>query len=110
MTKDESKIIDWRSTGRRKLRRTLYASRQEYKCEKCSRTSKAPPKDAPSFFEEIWASENRVLDYPLQANHRDKDVTNNDYSNGQWLCAPCHKEEDSKTEKGVSTVEVKRLF
>ena len=52
--KDESKIIDWRSTGRRKARKALYLSYQEFKCEECGATNVEAPKDAPYLFDEIW--------------------------------------------------------
>lgn len=106
MTLDESKILDWRSTGRRKARRVLYRSYTVYKCNYpgCGLTSTEPPSDAPKHFEEIWPSENRVLDYPLQANHKTKDLTQNDESVLEWLCAPHHKLIDSQSAKGVSTM------
>ncbi len=40
----------------------------------------------------------------LQANHINKVLEDIDPVNGEWLCASCHKEEDSLTEKGVSKV------
>ncbi len=114
MTKDEERIKDWRSTGRRKARRELYSNYVEYSCvglgkETCGKTSKEPPKDAPAHFEEIWPEENRVLDYPLQADHEDKDVTNNDLSNLNWRCAYHHKMSDKRTGKGEATVIVRYL-
>lgn len=104
MTLDESKIKDWRSTGRRKLRRALYRAYVTYRCRRCKVTTKEPPSDAPPWFEEIWPKKDRVLDYPLQANHKSKNLTDNSEENGEWLCAPCHKYVDSQTEKGVSTI------
>lgn len=38
----------------------------------------------------------------IEANHRNKVLADCDPANGQWLCTSCHKEEDSKTAKGVS--------
>lgn len=104
MTLDESKIKDWRSTGRRKCRKVLYRAYVTYRCRKCHKTTTEPPSDAPPWFDEIWPKKNRVLNYPLQCNHKTKDLTQNDESVNEWLCAPCHKEEDSKTSKGVSTM------
>jgi len=114
--KDESKILDWRSTGRRKGRRTLYNARTSYHCVgyrledgtriKCRKTSKEPPKDAPHFFEDIWPAENRVLDSQLQADHQDKNYRNNDLENLEWKCVSCHRIDDSKTEKGVAQVSI----
>jgi hypothetical protein len=100
LTKDESKILDWRSTGRRKARRTLYAAYVPYACVHCGKTSEEPPKDAPAWFDEIWPEENRVLDYPLQADHETKDYQNNEVENINWKCSPCHKKDDGKTAKG----------
>ena len=102
--KDDDKIKDWRSTGRRKARRALYASYIEYKCADCGKSTKEPPKDAPTWFEEIWPENNRVLDSQLQANHLTKDLTVNTDDMVEWLCPSCHKIKDSKTEKGESTI------
>lgn len=110
MTKDESRIKDWRSTGRRKARKELFANYVEFKCIDCGRTSIDPPKDAPLWFDEIWPEENRVLAYSLQADHESKDLTNNDINELAWRCSSCHKTHDSKTEKGVSTVEAVDYF
>lgn len=103
MTKDESKIIDWRSTGRRKARRALFAAYVEYICCDCGVTVKEPPKDAPKHFEEIWPEVRRELDYQLQADHETKDYTNNDIEFLKWRCQPCHKAHDNLTGKGEST-------
>lgn len=102
--KNEDNIEDWRSTGRRKARKELFNSYVEFKCEKCGKTSIEPPKDAPPWFDEIWPEENRVLPYSLQADHKTKDYSINDVEFLGWKCQPCHKEADSKTEKGESTV------
>lgn len=107
MTLDKNKIKDWESTGRRMARRTLYREKVEYSCaySDCGVTSKEAPKDAPADFEEFWPEERRYLTYPLQANHMDKDLTNDSLDNLEWLCAPHHKLKDSQTAKGVSTVD-----
>lgn len=104
MTKNEDRILDWRSTGRRIGRRVLYRERVTYKCTDCGRTSLEPPKDAPKYFDEIWPSENRVLDYPLQVDHLTKDYKINTVETLRWRCSPCHKRADAKTEKGESTI------
>jgi hypothetical protein len=99
-------IIDWRSTGRRKARRALFNARVDFCCVDCGKTTKVPPKDAPVFFDEIWPYERRVLNgQSLQADHESKDVTNNNIEDLNWRCASCHKKQDMKTEKGVSTIE-----
>lgn len=111
MTLDESKILDWRSTGRRKARRALYKARVDYSCvgytdergrHECGATTLEPPKDAPRWFEDIWPERNRVLDYQLQADHESKDFTNNDLDHINWRCARCHKLQDRQTDKGVA--------
>lgn len=104
MTKDEDRILDWRSTGRRKARRELYNNYVSYKCNYCGVTSKDPPKDAPGHFDEIWPRERRLLDYPLQANHKTKDFTINELPFIEWACQPCHKKADKQTAVGVSTI------
>jgi hypothetical protein len=109
MTKNEDRIQDWRSTGRRKGRRTLYNAYRDYKCEgyegfECGKTTKSPPKDAPSWFEDIWPEDNRVLESQLQVDHTSKDLTNNSEEFLEWACPSCHKIKDSKTAKGVATV------
>lgn len=115
MTKNEDNILDWRSTGRRKARRALFAAYVPYKCAgyimeavgeeiviPCGKTSKEPPKDAPTWFEEIWPKEKRVLTQ-LQADHETKDVTQNDIEHLNWRCPTCHKFQDQKTDKGERT-------
>lgn len=37
----------------------------------------------------------------LDANHKDKDWTNNDAGNGELLCRVCHRAEDRATDAGV---------
>jgi len=71
-----------------------------FQCELCKRTSDKPPPDAPENFDDLWPEENRVLPYSLQVNHKNKDFTDNDPSNLQWLCALCHKVIDGMTEAG----------
>jgi DNA-directed RNA polymerase subunit RPC12/RpoP len=101
--RDESRIKDWRSTGRRKARRELYTAFVPYSCVDCGKTSKEPPKDAPHHFEEIWPEENRVLDSQLQADHESKDYTNNELDYINWRCVSCHQKLDRTTAKGVAT-------
>lgn len=103
MTKDESKIQDWRSTGRRRARKELFKSHISFECADCGKTTKEPPKDAPRWFEEIWPETLRVL-AKLEANHTTKDVTVNDVAFLEWLCPSCHKKKDSQTGVGESTV------
>ncbi len=107
MVKDESKILDWRSTGRRKARRALFKSHVEYRCHDCGKVPMEPPQDAPTWFEEIWPEDSRTLSSQLQADHETKDLTVNDEEFLNWRCPSCHKLRDAQTEKGESTVEQK---
>lgn len=108
----DDKIIDWRSTGRRKARRELFNNYVPFKCEGipedgivCGKTTTAPPKDAPPWFDEIWPEENRVLSpQSLQADHKTKDVTQNDVAVLAWRCASHHKIIDSRTSVGQSQI------
>ncbi len=115
MARDES-IVDWRSTGRRKARRALFQARIDFKCvgytdergnyRPCGKTTHTPPKDAPSFFDEIWPSDNRILSpQSLQADHESKDLQDNDVEDLNWRCASCHKHADKQTSKGESRIE-----
>lgn len=111
MTKGAPK--DVRSTGRKRARAVLFNIRRPFFCvgyedpdgqhHPCGKTSQEPPKDAPSFFNEIWPEENRVLGYTLQADHENKNLLDDDPANLNWRCASCHKLSDQQTEKGVST-------
>lgn len=109
-----SNVVDWRSTGRKRGRRTLFETRREFKCVgwengngthfPCSKTTKEPPPDAPSWFDDIWPEDERVLSQ-LQVDHENKDYTDNDPANLNWRCASCHRNADNVTERGVSRVE-----
>jgi len=109
MTKDETKIKDWRSTGRRKARRALYEAMVPYRCAgfdkgaehfSCGKTTIKPPEDAPKWFDEIWPEDNRTLESQLQADHKSKDLTNNNIDHLDWRCPSCHRYQDQQTEKG----------
>ena len=112
MTKDEDRIKDWRSTGRRKARRELYANYVPYRCVgyllpggsryNCGKTTKEPPKDAPAWFSEIWPDNLRVLDVQLEADHESKDYRNNELDYINWKCKSCHRLDDNQTDKGVA--------
>lgn len=106
--KDEGGIHDWRSTGRRKARKALFEAYVSFECVDCGKTNIEPPKDAPSWFEEIWPESDRVLRndknsaYSLQADHISKDYQNNEIENLVWRCPSDHKKADAKTQKGVA--------
>lgn len=111
--KDEDKILDWRSTGRRKARGNLFKAFVPFKCVGhrlpdgsrtiCNKTTREPPKDAPNWFDEIWPTELRVLD-SLEADHESKDFTNNEVEAVNWKCKSCHRLDDNATDKGVAQV------
>lgn len=95
---------DPRSTGRKRARRVLEREGFPYWCGS-TREGEVEPgfcgrsptvEDAPGGH------------YPgmetLQADHKNKNVLDNDPTNLRWACASCHKESDSRTEKGVSIV------
>ena len=105
MTKNDDRILDWRSTGRRRARKELFDNYIPFRCVGCGKTSKVPPKDAPKHFDDIWPNENRILEYSLQANHKTKNYQDNDVSLLEWVCQPCHKERDNVTGKGESTID-----
>jgi hypothetical protein len=94
---------DIRSTGRKRLRKALFNSQVLYRCIYCHKTSVESPPDAPANFADFWPETKRVLKSSLDANHKDKNLLNNDPSNGEWCCRSCHKLADNKTEKRVST-------
>lgn len=116
MTRDDSQIEDWRSTGRRKARRALFNAYIPFKCVGwtntltgkayvCGKTTREPPKDAPKHFDEIWPLESRVLNpQSLQADHESKDMQVNDIQDLNWRCASCHKYQDKQTAVGERTV------
>ena len=90
---DESEgIKDWRSTGRKRGRRTLIrlvaAGERKYACEICDYVPSIP-----------WDQPSRGGDI-LDCDHRNKDYRDNDPANLRWLCRDCHKREDSQTGVG----------
>ena len=106
-----SDVKDWRSTGRKRGRRALFAAHRLFVCVgvrelniSCGRTTKFPPPDAPEWFEELWPEEKRELTQ-LQVDHENKDWTDNDPANLEWRCPSCHRLADNQTAKGVSRVE-----
>ncbi len=101
---------DIRSTGRRRARKALFEAYVPFQCVDCGVTSEEPPKDAPSWFEEIWPEENRTLKSSLQADHETKDLTINDEQFLNWRCPSCHKKQDSATDKGESTIDTGSLW
>jgi len=125
VTKDESRIKDWRSTGRRKGRRELYSHHVPYVCVgyitpegtqvKCGKTVLEPPKDAPKWFDEIWPEDGeevlidgfmitvrRCLTSQLEIDHETKDFTDNTLEHLNFRCSKHHKAADRQTARGVA--------
>ncbi len=88
--KDADELTDLRSQGRKRLRAALMEQVEngsiKFKCAECGWIPVG----------ELSRTNN------LDANHINKDLTDCDPVNGEWLCRPCHKKKDSQTEKGVS--------
>src|SRR5580765_5225954 len=86
---------DPRSTGRTRGRAVLEKTGRPYWCDTCKRSPtdpKAPGGHYPGMSQ-------------LQVQHINKNVLDNDPANLKWLCASCHKFEDSKTARGVSPID-----
>ena len=97
VTKDDDKIKDWRSTGRKRARAVLIklwaSGDREYACESCGHVPT-----------QHWTESNRSGDF-LDSNHKNKDWKDNDPDNIEGLCRKCHYAKDRATEAGVSSVE-----
>jgi len=95
MTRDDERIKDARSTGRKRMRALLIklveAGELEYKCNECGFIPEKSYKES---------SRSGGLD----ANHKNKNWLDNDSANGEWLCRKCHYAKDRATEKGVSAL------
>jgi hypothetical protein len=92
--KDDEQIKDARSTGRKRARRLLLAlvsaGEREYACESCRHVPNIP-----------YTETSRSGDI-LDANHKNKNWLDNDPSNLEFLCRPCHYAKDRSTAKGES--------
>jgi hypothetical protein len=97
VTKDDEKIIDRRSTGRKRGRAVLTlltkSGERDYVCADCGHIPNLP-----------LESSSRSGDF-LDCNHKNKNIMDCDPANLEWLCRPCHYKKDRATAKGVSTVE-----
>jgi hypothetical protein len=97
--KDDERIKDARSTGRKRGRAILVqltkAGERNWKCAECGLVPKR------SFEESIQNPDRRE---GLDCNHKNKNILDNDPANLEWLCRICHYEKDRATTKGVSTV------
>ena len=94
---------DPRSTMRRRGRNVLFKLRVPYICNECGRSPEIFPRDAPKDL--TMAKPYLRTVKQLQVNHINKDITDNDPSNLEFLCPSCHKLKDKQTPKGVSPVE-----
>lgn len=101
---------DQRSTSRKHLRKNLLIAISEghnnhlYACERCGKGPKALPYS--SYWDSTWTIELPPLDMQeegvyLDADHKDKDWTNNDAGNGELLCRKCHLAKDRQTGRGI---------
>jgi HNH endonuclease. len=108
MRQRSTEPVDPRSTQRKRARKTLFESGCPYICGEphnqhgCGKSPPTLPKDAPVDLE-LAVEEFRTVS-GLQANHRSKNIMDNDIANLEWLCPSCHKNIDKQTEKGVSVV------
>lgn len=106
----EAEPLDPRSTQRKRARKILFREEIPYICGAphyregayfCKHSPTKLPENAPQTLE-LAPVGMRIDGLALQANHISKDIMDNDLVNLEWLCASCHKLEDSKTGKGVS--------
>jgi hypothetical protein len=102
--RDDERIKDPRSTGRKRARALLLKlveeGEREYACEYvgedgsiCGYKPSIP-----------YTQKSRSGDI-LDANHKNKNWLDNDSANLEWLCRPHHYKKDRATEKGVSSVD-----
>ena len=99
--KDDERIIDKRSTGRKRGRKVLsdltLSGERDWACTDCG------------FIPSKTLEE--TLNFPdrrtgLDCNHINKNIMDCDPANLEWLCRPCHYAKDRSTTKGVSSVDV----
>ena len=96
----ESEPLDPRSTYRKRARDVLLKEGKPFKCEGCGHTPDGVDEDG-KIVDITKLSRSNNLD----VNHQNKDISDNDSANLEWLCRTCHYEHDRATEKGVSPVE-----
>jgi len=86
----------WRRRARRKLMRMVVAGELDYKCNSCGYVPAIVP-----------TTEDQKVDVKdcLDANHRNKILSDLDEVNLEWLCRTCHLKADRVTAKGVSKIE-----
>lgn len=95
--RDDEKIKDLRSTGRKRARAILIKAVKEglrdYKCIDCGHIPSTPMEE-----------KTRSGDF-LDADHENKNWADNDLVNLNWRCRPCHYKKDRATDKGVSAID-----
>lgn len=89
---------DPRSTQRKRARQILFKSGRPYICEHCGKSPKTLPQGSPKNLELAPVGMRTVKQ--LEANHKSKNIMDNDLANLQWLCSSCHKLADNKVQKG----------
>lgn len=96
VTKDDERIKDPRSTGRKRARAILIklveAGERDYCCGECGLIPEKSYKE-------------NSRSGGLDANHKNKNWMDNDPENLEWLCRKCHYEKDRATARGVSAIE-----
>jgi len=84
MTRNDDKIKDWRSTGRKRARAVLQKLVQEGERDYCCAVCK-------------WTPSEQSRSDSLDVNHKNGDYKDNDPSNLEYLCRTHHYEYDRKT-------------
>lgn len=103
-------MLDERSTGRKHARLAMYKVLQSeelpYACQYpgCGKGPSALPPTVPADIRLPSEELRQGTDFLLEVNHKNKVLTDVDPNNLELLCKPHHRETDSATEKGVSTV------
>lgn len=95
---------DLRSTGRRRARKALFDSGITFECAHCGAVPQVMPKDFPRKNPPPLGRSSKTCTR-LEAQHKNKDMSDNDVGNLEFLCPSCHKNADKVTAKGVSTVQ-----
>lgn len=98
--KSNDDVKDPRSTGRKRARKVLFETGRPFLCEHCGYIP-----DGVNEQGEIVDPQALTRSNNLDANHKNKNILDNDPSNLEWVCRDCHYKLDRATEKGVSGVE-----
>lgn len=101
---EKADVKDVRSTGRKRARRALEQSGRPYACEcegECGSDACGVHTASDNRVQCGYTPENQSRSDTLDANHKNKNWLDNDPANLEWLCRPCHRALDRRTEKGV---------